>query len=167
MRTLRAEIPIDAPAETVWAVLTDFAAYPEWNPFIRSIEGSAEPGARLTFRIAPPGGREMTLRPTVLAAREPHELRWLGRLGLPRIFDGEHRFDITEDDDGRVQVVQSEQFRGVLVPFVPSVLRRTLEGFEQMNAALKVRAEAHPSTVAEATRAATSTGSHTGENGGA
>jgi hypothetical protein len=63
--------------------------------------------------------------------------------------------------------VQSEQFRGVLVPFVPSVLRRTLEGFEQMNAALKVRAEAQPSTVAAATRAATSTGSHTGENGGA
>ena len=55
----------------------------------------------------------------------------------------------------------------MLVPLVPSVLRRTQAGFDEMNAALKVRVEAQLSTVAAATRAATSTGSHTGESGGA
>jgi len=40
------------------------------------------------------------------------------------------------------QVIQHEQFRGVLVPFMGRSLdRRTLPAFEQMNQALKRRAE--------------------------
>ena len=57
MRELRSEIEIDAPPERVWAVVTDFAAYPEWNPFIRRISGELREGARLEVRIAPPGAR--------------------------------------------------------------------------------------------------------------
>lgn len=40
-------------------MLTDFDAYPEWNPFIRSIQGNPEVGSRLSIRIEPPGAREM------------------------------------------------------------------------------------------------------------
>jgi hypothetical protein len=167
MNAIHTEIEIDAPAETVWAVLTDLAAYPEWNPFIPSIDGPLEPGARLRVRIVPPGTGGMNLRPRLLTVAAPHELRWLGRLGLPRVFDGEHRFEITALDDGRVRFVHAESFRGVLVPFVGRLLRRTSTGFEQMNAALKARAEAQVPTLVAATRAATSTGSHTGANGGA
>jgi Polyketide cyclase / dehydrase and lipid transport len=31
VRELRREIELDAPPERVWAVVTDFDAYPEWN----------------------------------------------------------------------------------------------------------------------------------------
>ncbi len=34
MKVIHTEIEINAPAEAVWRVLTDFAAYPEWNPFV-------------------------------------------------------------------------------------------------------------------------------------
>ncbi|MBI4544746.1 MAG: SRPBCC family protein [Gemmatimonadetes bacterium] len=44
MKELYAEIDIEASAERVWQVLTDFAAYPEWNPFMRSISGTLEQG---------------------------------------------------------------------------------------------------------------------------
>jgi uncharacterized protein YndB with AHSA1/START domain len=31
-KTVSATIQIDAPPATVWAALTDLAAYPQWNP---------------------------------------------------------------------------------------------------------------------------------------
>jgi Polyketide cyclase / dehydrase and lipid transport len=39
MKEIHTEIEINAPGESVWRALTDFAAYPEWNPFIRRVEG--------------------------------------------------------------------------------------------------------------------------------
>ncbi len=48
---LQTEIEINAGSDRVWAILTDFAAYPEWNPFIRFIRGVPGKGARLEVRI--------------------------------------------------------------------------------------------------------------------
>jgi uncharacterized protein YndB with AHSA1/START domain len=56
MKELHTEIEIDAPAERVWRLLTDFASYPRWNPFIRTISGRPIPGERLEVRLEPPGG---------------------------------------------------------------------------------------------------------------
>lgn len=69
MKQLRCEVEIAAPAERVWDVLVDFDANPEWNPFIRTMQGACEPGARLTVRIEPPGARGMTFRPTGVTSR--------------------------------------------------------------------------------------------------
>ena len=60
MKQIHTEIEISAPAERVWELLTDFAAYPQWNPFIRYISGRPVPGERLEVRLEPPGGRGMT-----------------------------------------------------------------------------------------------------------
>lgn len=139
---LRAEITIAAGAERVWQVLTDFAAYREWNPFMLEASGRAAQGERLTIRMQPVGGRAMTFTPTVLEAEPQRRLRWLGRLLLPRIFDGEHSFTI-EPVAGGVRFVQEEEFRGVLVPLLAKWLEKgTRPAFEQMNQALKARAEA-------------------------
>jgi hypothetical protein len=143
MKVLRTEIEIDAPAEMVWRVLTDFAAYPEWNPFVRRAEGEVKVGARLRISIAPPGGRAMSFRPTVLVADPDRELRWLGRLGVPGLFDGEHSFVIEPVGEGRVRFIQQERFGGLLVPLLSEKLDgATRRGFEEMNRALKLRCEA-------------------------
>jgi hypothetical protein len=141
MRELTSTIEIDAPPEQVWAVLTDFASYGEWNPFIRSIEGEAAVGARLKARITPPEGRAMAFKPTVKAADAPRELRWLGRLLVPGIFDGEHRFQLEPLDGDRTRFIQSERFSGVLVSLSGNALAKTERGFEEMNEALKRRVE--------------------------
>lgn len=142
MRRLRAEVEIEAPPDRVWEVLSDFEAFPDWNPFIRRISGSPREGERLEVRIEPPGGRAMTFKPTVLVAEPNRELRWLGRFLVPRLFDGEHVLRV-EPLDGGVgsRFIQSEEFRGILVPFFGGELDKTEEGFRQMNAALKQRAE--------------------------
>ena len=141
MRELRREIEIDAPPERVWAVVTDFAAYPEWNPFIRRISGELREGARLEVRIEPPGGRATTFKPTVRAVETNRELRWLGRLLVPGIVDGEHSLRIEQREGGSSRFVQSERFSGVLVGLFKGTLAKTETGFEQMNAALKARVE--------------------------
>jgi len=150
MKRLHSEIEIDATAERVWRVLTDFASYPEWNPFIRSISGVPSTGERLEVRIEPPGGRGMTFRPMILTAEPGRELRWLGRLLVPKLFDGEHSFIIRPLEGDRVRFVHAEAFRGVLVPlFARSLDDGTRRGFEDMNRALKARAESAPAGLAQ------------------
>jgi hypothetical protein len=142
MHEIETQIDIAASAEQVWSILTDLAAYPSWNPFIRAITGSIETGQRLTVSIQPTGGKAMAFRPTVLLAAPNSELRWLGHLLIPGIFDGEHRFTITELGAGRVRFTQGEKFSGVLVGFAKASLDGgTKAGFIAMNAALKKRAE--------------------------
>lgn len=141
MRELTSSIEIDAPAERVWSVLIDLAVYPEWNPFIKEIKGDLTPGSRLEVRIQPPEGRGMTLKPTVLRFQEDRELAWLGHLFVRGVFDAEHRLLVERLEAGRSRLIQSETFRGLLVPLTGGVLKKTLRGFEEMNAALKSRAE--------------------------
>jgi len=143
MRAISASIDIAAAPERVWAVLADLHAYPEWNPFIRSASGQLAVGARLTLRMVPTGGRAMTFRPTVLAARPGELLRWIGRLVVPGIFDGTHQFAL-EDLGGHTRLTQSETFRGLLVPFTGKTIARTEADFHALNRALKERAECGP-----------------------
>jgi hypothetical protein len=143
MKELHSKIEIDASAERVWGVLTDFASYPQWNPFIRRISGELEVGARLEVRLQPPDSRGITMRPTVLRAEPNRLIRWIGHLFVPGLFDGEHSLAIRPLEENRVWFVQHEAFKGVLVrPLARSLDTSTLRGFEQMNGALKERAEA-------------------------
>jgi hypothetical protein len=142
MREIRTEIEIDAPVERVWEILTEFEAFDDWNPFIVHAEGQLRLGERLAVTIRPPGRKASTFHPTVLAYKPNRELRWLGRVGLPGIFDGEHAHQVEDLGGGRTRYVQSERFRGILVPFVRGILGATEEGFRKMNEALKGRVEA-------------------------
>lgn len=138
------EILVDAPPARVWTILTDLAAYGEWNPFIPRIEGPLAAGERLRVHIRPPGGSGMTFRPRLLAVTPEIELRWLGHLLLPGLFDGEHRFRLEALDGGtRTRLHHSESFSGLLLPviFGARAQSTTRAGFEAMNAALKRRAE--------------------------
>lgn len=144
---LRTDIEIDAAPRRVWEVLTDFASYPEWNPFIRIVRGIPEVGERLEIGIQPTGARGMTFRPRVLVAEAGRELRWRGRLLLPGVFDGVHRFVIKPLGATKVLFQHSEEFSGILVPlFRANLDRDTRRGFEEMNLALKQRAETRVAT---------------------
>lgn len=141
MRELKTEIEIAAAPEQVWSILLNFLKYGQWNPFIRSIEGKARAGERLTVRMQPPGGRAITFHPKVLVVKQDRELRWRGNLFLPWLFDGEHYFRIEPLGDDRIHFVHGERFSGVLVPFAKKVLTEAKRGFVAMNEALKGLAE--------------------------
>lgn len=140
--TLTSEAVIFAPPSRVWAVLTDFHAYPEWNPFITQASGKLEKGARLTVRFVPPGGVPMTITPKIIYLEPETRLTWRGRIFAPGVFDGEHDFALGTRDPYVTHFTQSETFKGILVPLLaPSLNRNVHAGFKQMNEALKRRAE--------------------------
>ena len=142
MKELHSEIEIQASAERVWQLLTDFVNFPQWNPFIRRATGNVTMGQRLEVNIQPSGANGMTFRPTVLKAEPNRELRWIGQLLIPGLFDGEHIFTIEPLGINRVRFVQREIFTGLLVPlFAKGLDTDTQRGFEEMNQALKVQAE--------------------------
>jgi hypothetical protein len=139
MRVIRTETSIDASPASVWEVLTDFAGYPEWNPFITNAEGTLAVGEILTLRMMP-GGKPQTFTPEVRVVRENEELRWLGALRWPWLFSAEHRFALTPVGDG-TRLVHSEVFRGLLVPLLRTTIDQTERDFRKLNAALKERVE--------------------------
>ncbi|MGZ5318730.1 MAG: SRPBCC family protein [Actinomycetota bacterium] len=136
---IRTEAQIDGTPDEVWAVLSDFGSYGEWNPGMEDVQGRAEVGSRLTIRFLN-GGRTMTMKPTVLVAEPGRELRWLGRLLVPWVFDGEHRFEIYETTPDSVTFVQGERFKGLLVPFLRKLIEVDTAGtFAKVNDALARR----------------------------
>jgi hypothetical protein len=140
-RRIETEIEINVPAARVWALLTDFDRIGSWNPFIKSISGTLAQGARLSVRIVPPGKSGMRFKPTVLSVRPERELRWLGHLFVPGIFDGEHYFLLEPIGEQRTRLTQGEKFSGVLVGLLSGMLSATKAGFQAMNMALRLQAE--------------------------
>ena len=142
MKSVDTSIDIDAPPERVWAILMDFESYPGWNPVITSIAGDRRVGGKLTVRLSPPGGKGMTLKPTVQVFEEGTELTWLGRLIMPGIFDARHTLRV-EPREGGSRFIQREEFTGIISGLLMRFFGEDTEpGFHLMNEALKERAEA-------------------------
>ncbi len=140
MRVISAETEIEAPPAAVWAVLTDFAAYPEWNPFITEASGTLAVGEVLTLHMVPGTGRPHTFTPVVRAMRENSELVWFGALRWAWLFSAEHRFGLSEVGD-TTRFTQSEVYRGVLVPLLRTTIDQTERDLRAFNVALKERVE--------------------------
>jgi hypothetical protein len=143
MRELIRAIDIDAPAETVWQILTDLPRFSEWNPFIREARGRLAVGGTVKVRAHPPLGIPLRFQATVLACEENRELRWRGQVLASWLASGEHCFTLEPAGPGRVRFVQREIFGGLLPRLARWLLERQAGGgFDAMNRALKARAEA-------------------------
>ncbi len=142
MLKVTTSIGIKAESKTVWEILKDTKRYGEWNPFIKSIEGEMKVGSKIRVFLQPFGSKGMMIKPRLLQFSEDEGIRWIGRLGIPYLFDGEHSFKIIKNPDDTVIFLQEEMFRGLLVPFYKKSLNTgTKKGFEEMNRALKARSE--------------------------
>lgn len=141
MKEIYTEIEINASAGVVWDIVTDFDNFPRWNPFIREISGMLQKGSMIRVVMKPPNSSAMTFKPAILEYKPEEKLRWLGKLWIPKLFDGEHNFIIKKIDENKVLFIQKENFSGLLVPILSGLLKNTEKGFEMMNRALKEESE--------------------------
>jgi hypothetical protein len=141
-RPLESEIVVEASPDRVWRVLTEFSAYPDWNPFISWVSGEARPGGPLRAVALPARGPGFAFSAWVTAARPARELSWTGQLVFPWLFHGHHYFLIEERPGGGTLLRHGEVLGGLLVPLLGAVMAAwMLPGFSRMNQALKARAE--------------------------
>lgn len=138
-KQINTSVTIAATKETIWKILMDVEHYPEWNPFISSVSGKLAEGNKIQVKL-----QGMTFRPRILTLNENTEFKWLGHFWFKGLFDGMHQFKLIANGDGTTRFEQNEHFSGILVPlFAKSLEKDTKLGFEQMNWALKSRAEKH------------------------
>ena len=141
-KLIKTEILIHAKPEKIWEILTDFQKYPTWNPFITYIEGQMNIGNKIKVKIEPPEAKAMTFKPNVTAFETNKLMSWLGVLLFRGLFDGEHKFELIDNQDGTTTFIQSENFIGILVPlFAKQLDNSTKNGFIEMNKKLKELAE--------------------------
>ena len=149
MHEISTEIDIEAGASLVWAVLTDFASYPAWNPMIRNVRGELRPGGAIVVSERLSSG-SLGVRPsavtvsacTLREVREPRRLEWGGGWPVRGLYGVERRFRIDALPSGGVRLIHSERHAGALLPlFWKRLLRERQPAFESMNTALKRRVE--------------------------
>ncbi len=139
---IHTEININAPIERVWDTLVDFEAYPDWNPFVRTVRGELKEGDYLHIMAFPPGRPPMRFRTYVEGISRPRELRWGGKFLLSSAFTAEHYFVLEPKGENKTKFLHGELFWGWLVPvFTFSFMRASRRGFVAMNFALKARVE--------------------------
>jgi len=143
---------INAPAEIVWAILTDLPKYPEWNPFCVACESTLEMGAPVNMTLKDyTNPREFfdkagALVPNVeyvCAFDPPHMLSW--QMGWSEAWPYPARRDQVIEKLGpdRCSYYSTDAFLGEngihVMRFAGAWVKRA---FDDSGVALKARAEA-------------------------
>ncbi len=133
------KVEVQAPVEKVWATIIDFESYSEWNSQLEYLGGTVEPGGQLQLKLSAAGAEPYEFKPIISHWEENKRFAWLARTGLPRIFDGEHFFELEKIDNNTTMVTNREEYRGVLSLIMKNLpmMKDAPEGFKKMNVELK------------------------------
>ena len=142
-REVRTEIEIEAPADRVWAVATDFNQWADWSPIINAASGVAQAGALLSITmIGEDNGDGPTYEPIVLNADAPRFMRFQAKIVTGSVFTNEKVF-LLEPTDAGTKLVHIEVFKDALVPLMWGQVQANVPSMlDSMNAALKEKVEA-------------------------
>jgi hypothetical protein len=136
------EIRIDAPCEAVWRLLTDYAGYAKWNPYLVKVEGSARAGEQIVVHSVLRPGMEPISQPVAVISAEPYIMRWEGGLPDRSRFKGDHVFELLETSAATI-LRHYEHFSGCEAQAIVAAHGALIEGnFMKFNQAMKAAAEA-------------------------
>ena len=133
---------VQAPAETIWAVLADVPAWASWNPLYTKAEGVVRIGSPLTLELSLADRKPQTIRPVVVDWVPNEQIHWrLSALG--GLVKSIRYLEIDKLTETGCVFSNGELFEGMLGPTVARRLRPALRGgFRAMGEAVKARAEA-------------------------
>lgn len=135
------ETQIAADPLQVWAILTDFAGYPRWNPFIIEVTGTLLAGSELRLKsVHIPGKPPTDGIATLIEAGFP-DMRWESGHPDRSVLKGDHFFRC-QAAGGGCRFHHFEQFSGISAERLLNDFGRRIEAnFRIFNQALKRAAE--------------------------
>ena len=135
--TIETSVLIAAPIADVWAILTAFGSYGEWNTQLPRIDGVAAAGS--TIVLSPAGEPPKSVRVEVLT---PYRMRWIGGADDPADFQGDHFFELETVAVNETLFLHREFFTGRLAASVLETFREAIRStFDAFNACLRAAAE--------------------------
>jgi hypothetical protein len=137
MKAYEATATINTPPETVWAILTDGAAYANWNSGVRGLEGHIAPGEKLKVTSEANPRRAFPVRVTAFAPGRG--MTWTGGMPLG-LFKGVRTFTLVPDGN-RTRFTMREEYSGPLLPLIGRTIPDLQPSFDQFARGLKARAE--------------------------
>jgi hypothetical protein len=141
MKEIRGSIDIDAPVGRVWEVMTDFKAYPQWNPFITKMSGELKEGSIFDVTVKIPGRKDSQFKSKLVKIVEKQELMFNGTIKKGILTD-DHLFKLESFGENKTKMFQSIAFKGFMSYFAGSTIKDVQKGLDMMNSAFKVRCEA-------------------------
>lgn len=141
-RAVEHRIGVQAPAEIVWEVVSEFETWHQWNPLYRRAEGQMKIGTALTLEQHLPGLPAMVITPVVQDWVPYEQLHWRStRLG--GFVTAIRYLEIENMGETNSTFSNGELFMGLLLRFVSRDERRRLKAaFTEMGEAVRDRAEA-------------------------
>jgi hypothetical protein len=137
MHAFEAAADIRAPADRVWSILTDGAAYPSWDSGVTRVDGRVADGERITVHSEVAPGRAFPVR---VAVRPPNEMTWTGGLPLG-LFTGVRTFRVAPDGD-MTRLTMREEYTGPLLGMMWKRMPDLGPSFSRFVNGVKARAEA-------------------------
>ncbi len=137
------EVQIEAPAQLVWDVLVDYAAYPEWNPYTVEVTTTLELGSpiELTLPSYDGSGALLVSREFIREVDPPHHLRYDNAGEVPGVVGVRDQW-ITALGPDRCTYVTTDTISGEHADLAISLTGEWMKaGFDSVAEALKVRAE--------------------------
>ncbi len=134
-------IEINAPAGIVWEVITDLAAYPQWNPFCVECSSTLKPGDPIDMRVklfAKPQKQREWMKEHVPGQRLAYSMKPAPAGAL----SSRRSHEVKSIGNERTRYRSHFELRGWLLPLVRGLLGAKLEtGFAGMTDGIRQRAE--------------------------
>jgi hypothetical protein len=137
------KVSINASAETVWNILTDFEKYSQWNPFTYKVEGKLVIGEPVTLYVQMKENDKRVQKEEVCIIDKPERLSWNMKMGSSIILAAQRDQFIEVIDANSCTYETTDSFQGLLTPVVMGLFKQHIEsGFNKLAQKLKERAEA-------------------------
>lgn len=141
-KRIETKIVINQPINYAWEVFTCTSLYPKWNTLFGIDRFPTHVGQQISVDLYDKNKKVQFQMQPAIRKLDKYHLEWEGKLYINGLFNGRHQFIFTKIDANTTQLVQSEDFNGLLVPILNYfVIQPTQLNFDKMNKSFKIYIE--------------------------